>query len=98
MADNRVRKFFMNFVAGQNRDIFRRMRTQTGMKLDMNHSAVKFMFMLDHDEEIVAQVDAKTDLVFSTLDSFIVFRLTGNLYCSLTMASTTYMVDLSQNP
>lgn len=34
MADNRVRKFFMNFVAGQNRDLFRKMRTQTGMKME----------------------------------------------------------------
>lgn len=69
MADNRVRKFYMNFVAGQNRDIFRKMRNQTGMKLDYHHSAIKFMFMLEHDEEIMLQVDNKTDLIFSTVDS-----------------------------
>lgn len=56
------------------------------------------MFMLEHDEEVMQQVDNKTDIVFSTLDSFLVFRLTGNVYSSLSMASTTYLVDLSQNP
>mmetsp|Transcript_40451 Transcript_40451/g.34170 ORF Transcript_40451/g.34170 Transcript_40451/m.34170 type:complete len:89 (+) Transcript_40451:34-300(+) len=88
----------MNFIAGQNRELFRRMREQTGMKLEYNRTAMKFMFMLENDAEVMAQVNAKTDLVFSTLDSFIVFRLTGNLYTSLTMASSTCLVDLSQNP
>jgi len=69
----------MNFIAGQDRDVFRRIRKQTGMKLSLHHSAVKFMFMLEHDEEVNMHIDAKTELVFSTLDTFIVFRLTGNL-------------------
>lgn len=88
----------MNFIAGQDREIFRRIRKQTGIKLDLHHSAIKFMFMLEHDDEIKIHIEAKTELMFCTLDTFIVFRLTGNLYTSLTMASTTGLVDLSQNP
>ena len=71
---------------------------RTGLLLDPYFSASKIAWMLDHIEGARAQAD-KGDLAFGTVDSFLIWRLTGGKThaTDATNASRTSLYNIHEN-
>jgi len=68
-------------------------RTTTGLNLSPFFSAAKFGWMVKHIPE-VAQAMANGSLCCGTVDSWLVFKLTGNFKTDYSNASRTQVLDL----
>jgi len=75
-----------------------RVRETTGLVLDPYFSATKLRWMLDHVEGLRAQAEAGK-VCFGTIDSWLVFRLTGGArhVTDASNASRTLLYDLKGN-
>jgi glycerol kinase len=72
-----------------------RLRAQTGLPLASYFSALKLQWLLNHVPDARARAEAG-DALFGTIDSFLVWKLTGGLHVSdVTNASRTQLMDLS---
>ncbi|WP_420606200.1 FGGY family carbohydrate kinase [Novosphingopyxis sp.] len=87
-------------TALQCRDLIERgmeplVQTRTGLLLDPYFSATKMRWMIDHEEEVRAAGDA---LAFGTIESWLVFKLTGGLHISdASNASRTALMALEKD-
>ncbi len=77
--------------AGHERDV----RAKTGLLLDPYFSATKLAWILDHVEGARERAD-KGELAFGTIDSFLLWRLTGGAVhaTDITNASRTLLYDI----
>ncbi len=72
-----------------------RLRAQTGLPLASYFSALKLQWILDHVPDARAKAEAG-DALFGTVDSFLVWKLTGGLHVTdVTNASRTQLMDLA---
>jgi glycerol kinase len=72
-----------------------RLRAQTGLPLASYFSALKLQWLLDHVPDARAKA-AAGDALFGTMDSFLVWRLTGGLHITdVTNASRTQLMELA---
>jgi glycerol kinase len=74
-------------AAGHGPELERR----TGLRLDPYFSATKMAWLLQHDEAVRSAGDA---LAFGTVDSWLLFNLTGDHLTDLSNASRTLLLDL----
>ena len=71
-----------------------RFRAKTGLPLSTYFSSLKIRWLLDSDPEVRAQAEAG-ELLFGTIDTFLVWRLTGGLHVTdCTNASRTQLMNL----
>jgi glycerol kinase len=72
-----------------------RVREQTGLVIDPYFSATKIRWLLDHARGVRAKAEAG-ELAFGTIDSFLVWRLTGGAahVTDVSNASRTLLMDL----
>ncbi len=72
-----------------------RLRAQTGLPLASYFSALKLQWLLDHVPDARAKA-AAGDALFGTMDSFLVWKLTGGLHITdVTNASRTQLMELA---
>ncbi len=72
-----------------------RLRAQTGLPLASYFSALKLQWILDNVPHARAKAEAG-DALFGTVDSFLVWKLTGGLHVTdVTNASRTQLMDLA---
>nr|WP_209022937.1 FGGY family carbohydrate kinase [Sphingomonas kaistensis] len=64
---------------------------RTGLRLDPYFSATKMAWLLQHDEAVRGAGDA---LAFGTIDSWLLFNLTGDHLTDVSNASRTLLLDL----
>ena len=89
--DTRVGSDVTAFSRGEGPDRFRR---QTGLPLSTYFSSLKIRWLLENIPGAREQAE-KGDLVFGTIDSFLVWRLTGGLHITdCTNASRTQLMNL----
>ncbi len=89
--DTRVGSDVTAFSRGEGADRFRR---QTGLPLSTYFSSLKIRWLLENIPGAREQAE-KGDLVFGTIDSFLVWRLTGGLHITdCTNASRTQLMNL----
>lgn len=80
----------------KNKDLFaQRFKTKTGLPLDPYFSATKMRWLLDNVQSIKVAADSN-NLRLSTIDSFLVYRLTGgtNFVTEPSNASRTMLMNL----
>ena len=71
-----------------------RFRRQTGLPLSTYFSSLKIRWLLDHVPDARARAEAG-ELLFGTIDTFLVWRLTGGLHITdCTNASRTQLMNL----
>jgi glycerol kinase len=71
-----------------------RFRAKTGLPLATYFSAMKIRWLLDHVPEARQQAEAG-EILFGTIDTFLLWRLTGGLHVTdCTNASRTQLMDL----
>ena len=71
-----------------------RFRAQTGLPLASYFSALKLRWLLDHVPQARARAEAG-DLAFGTVDSWLVWHLTGEHVTDVTNASRTQLMNLA---
>lgn len=73
----------------------RRIIRKTGLKLNAYYSASKMKWFIDNIEA-VAEADKKGTLLFGTIDSYIIYRLSNNIehVTDVTNASRTLLFDI----
>ncbi len=71
-----------------------RFRAETGLPLATYFSALKWRWLLDHLPEARRRAE-KGDLLFGTIDSWLVWRLTGRHVTDVTNASRTQLMNLT---
>ncbi|WP_300973646.1 glycerol kinase GlpK [Sphingomonas sp. LHG3406-1] len=64
---------------------------RTGLRLDPYFSATKMAWLLEHDDAVRAAGDA---LAFGTIESWLLFNLTGDHLTDVSNASRTLLLDL----
>jgi glycerol kinase len=72
-----------------------RFRAQTGLPLASYFSALKLRWLLDNVPGVRARAEAG-DLAFGTVDSWILWHLTGQHITDVTNASRTQLMDISK--
>lgn len=70
-----------------------RFRLQTGLPLATYFSGPKMRWLLDNDSAVAAAAEAGS-LAFGTIDSWLLWQLTGNHLTDVTNASRTMLMDL----
>ena len=65
----------------------------TGLPISTYFSLSKILWLIENVSEISSSLE--DDVCFGTIDSWIVYNLTGNFYTDVTNASRTLMYDLS---
>src|SRR4051812_24495352 len=70
-----------------------RFRAQTGLPISTYFSALKIRWILDHVPGVRAQAEAG-DLLFGTIDTFLLWHLTGLHLTDCTNASRTQLMNL----
>ena len=70
------------------------LRRRTGLLFSPYFSASKMMWLLENVDGLRARMDAG-DLVFATMDSYLVWKLTGRLVTDVTNASRYMLMDIS---
>jgi len=73
-------------------------RKVTGIKLTHSTSCIKMLYLLNEDPEVIREKELHSDFLIGTLDSFIIYRLTGMIFTSLSIASTTCLINVKDNP
>jgi len=68
-------------------------RLKSGMPLSPLFSAAKIKWALEHDEAVKA-LYRQGRLCAGTVDSYLVFRLTGNFFCDATNACRTQLMNI----
>ena len=68
-------------------------REKTGLKIDAYFSASKIRWMLDNSDK-AQEVLKKGTLKAGTIDSYLIWRLTGNHYTDVTNASRTMLLNI----
>jgi glycerol kinase len=89
--DRRTKKF-----CEDNSNSYNKLKLKTGLPLDSYFSATKMKWLLDNCDE-VKEAATKNNLLFSTIDSFILYRLTNcnSFKTEPSNASRTLLMDLS---
>ena len=67
---------------------------KTGLVLDAYFSGTKMGWLLDHSQKVI---DQKNDLAFGTIDSWIIYFLTGQHVTDASNASRTLLYNLKTN-
>ncbi len=88
--DTRVEARVAEYAAQGGKDRF---RARTGLPLASYFSALKLQYLLDTVPDARAMAQAG-DALFGTMDSFLVWRLTGRHVTDVTNASRTLLMDL----
>ncbi len=88
--DTRVEPMVAEFARDGGQDRF---RAQTGLPLASYFSALKLRWLLDNVPSIRARADAG-DLAFGTIDTWLLWHLTGLHITDVTNASRTQLMDL----
>jgi len=70
-----------------------RLRARTGLPLATYFSAPKIRWVLDHDPELERRAEAG-EIAFGTMDSWLIWKLTGRHVTEPTNASRTMLMDL----
>ncbi len=68
-------------------------QSKTGLRMNPYFSASKIRFILDHIENGQERAE-KGELLFGTIDSWLVYKLTGNHYTDVSNASRTMLYDI----
>jgi glycerol kinase len=88
--DTRVDPLVAEYAAAGGQDRF---RAATGLPLASYFSALKLRWLLDNVPEIRRRADAG-DLAFGTIDSWLMWNLTGQHITDVTNASRTQLMDI----
>jgi glycerol kinase len=93
--DTRVADYVSEYSRDGGQDRF---RSQTGLPLSTYFSSLKIRWMLDHLPGLRARAEAG-DVVFGTMDTFLIWHLTGGVHSGLhitdvTNASRTQLMNL----
>lgn len=70
-----------------------KIRKKTGLPVDAYFSASKIRWLLENTPE-ATQLLSRGELCAGTIDSFLIFKLTGNFYTDHTNASRTMLFDI----
>jgi glycerol kinase len=89
--DTRVEPMVVEFARTGGIDRF---RAKTGLPLASYFSALKLRWLLDHIPEARAKAEAG-DAIFGTIDSWLLWHLTGAHLTDVTNASRTQLMDLA---
>ncbi len=89
--DRRTRDF-----CEENSGAYQDLKKKTGLPLDSYFSGTKMRWLLEHNKE-VQQAAKENDLLFSTIDTYILYRLTNgeSFLTEPSNASRTLLMDLS---
>lgn len=68
-------------------------KEKTGLKVDAYFSATKIKWIIDNVEK-AKELMSKGRLCVGTVDSFLIYKLTGNFYTDMTNASRTMLFNL----
>lgn len=71
-------------------------KQKTGLPIDAYFSASKLAYILDTVEGAREKAE-RGELLFGTVDSWLIFRLTGNHYTDVTNASRTMLYNIADN-
>lgn len=69
------------------------LKDKTGLPMSTYFSAFKLMWLIENVPDVKAALKEKR-LMFGTVDSWILWNLTGNHYTDVTNASRTYLMDI----
>ena len=70
-------------------------KNTTGLNIDAYFSATKLKWLLDNDEKIRSAAE-KGDALFGTVESYLIYVLTGNHFTDVSNASRTMMFDINK--
>jgi glycerol kinase len=80
-------------VCNQLMDLEGSIRKKTGLRIDPYFSGTKVIWLYQNDEKIRAAID-KGEAYFGTVDTWLLFKLTGNYFTDYTNASRTLFFNL----
>lgn len=72
-----------------------RFRPQTGLPLSTYFSGLKLRWLFDHDPQLQRRAEAG-ELAFGTIDSWLIYKLTGEHATDVTNASRTMLMNLAE--
>jgi glycerol kinase len=91
--DNRTKDIVDQMIDSIPGRDFNRLKDKTGLPMSTYFSAFKLKWLLDNVPEVRAALDEKR-LLFGTVDSWILWNLTGRHLTDVTNASRTFLMDI----
>lgn len=91
--DTRTRDIGLEYINRDGKDFIRK---YCGLPINTYFSAVKMKWLMQNVEEIKEKISNNKidDLCFGTIDSWIVYKYTGNFYTDVTNASRTMLMNI----
>ena len=90
--DNRTADFCKSIIKEGHEEII---RNKTGLVVDSYFSSTKIHWVLNHSEECKNLIE-KGDLLFGTIDTWLIWNLTGNHFTDVTNASRTQLLNIHE--
>lgn len=80
----------------ENKSKYEKLKSKTGLPLDPYFSGTKIKWLLENSSE-VSNAQKKDDLLVSTIDGFLLYKLTGKHHVDSSNASRTLLMDIGKN-
>ena len=90
--DNRTADFCKSIIKEGHEEII---RNKTGLVIDSYFSSTKIHWILNHSAECKDLIK-KGDLLFGTIDTWLIWNLTGNHFTDVTNASRTQLLNIHE--
>ena len=90
--DNRTADFCKSIIKEGHEEIIRK---KTGLVVDSYFSSTKIHWILNHSAECKDLIK-KGDLLFGTIDTWLIWNLTGNHFTDVTNASRTQLLNIHE--
>ena len=90
--DNRTADFCKSIIKEGHEKII---RNKTGLVVDSYFSSTKIHWILNHSAECKDLIE-KGDLLFGTIDTWLIWNLTGNHFTDVTNASRTQLLNIHE--
>ena len=90
--DNRTADFCKSIIKEGHEEII---RNKTGLVVDSYFSSTKIHWILNHSAECKDLIK-KGDLLFGTIDTWLIWNLTGNHFTDVTNASRTQLLNIHE--
>ena len=90
--DNRTADFCKSIIKEGHEEII---RNKTGLVVDSYFSSTKIHWILNHSAECKDLIE-KGDLLFGTIDTWLIWNLTGNHFTDVTNASRTQLLNIHE--
>ena len=90
--DNRTADFCKSIIKEGHEEVI---RNKTGLVVDSYFSSTKIHWILNHSAECKDLIE-KGDLLFGTIDTWLIWNLTGNHFTDVTNASRTQLLNIHE--